>query len=57
VSAPTKPQVAGAADVLREVLAKVESGELEAPGRRGAAVVNRLRGALLGLDVASGRDP
>jgi hypothetical protein len=54
---PQKSQVAGAADVLRQVLAKVDAGELEAPGRRGAAVVKRLRGALLGLDVASGRDP
>jgi hypothetical protein len=54
---PKKSQVAGAADVLREVLAKVDAGELEAPGRRGAAIVRRLHGVLLGLDVAAGRDP
>jgi hypothetical protein len=56
-TAPKKSQVADAADVLREVLAKVDAGELEAPGRRDAAIVRRLRGALLGLDVAAGRDP
>jgi hypothetical protein len=35
----------------------VERGELDAPGRRGKAVVARLEGALLGLDVATGREP
>jgi hypothetical protein len=56
-TAPKKSQVADAADVLRALLAKVDAGGLEAPGRRGAAIVRRLRGALLGLDVAAGRDP
>lgn len=55
MSAPTKAQVAGAADVLRALLAKVEAGEIDAPGPRGAAVVRRLEGALLGLDEATGR--
>lgn len=55
MSPPTKAQVAGAADVLRAVLTKVEHREVEAPGARGAAVVRRLEGALLGLDEATGK--
>jgi hypothetical protein len=55
MSAPTKSDVNGAADVLRALLAKVHDGELEAPGRRGAAVLARLESALLGLDVSTGR--
>ncbi len=50
----TKSQVAGAADVRRGLLTKVESGELEAHGRRGAAIVGRLESAILGLEVAAG---
>jgi hypothetical protein len=44
------------ADVLRRLLEMVERGELDAPGRRGKAVVARLEGVLLGLAVASGRE-
>jgi hypothetical protein len=45
-----------AGDVLRRLLEMVERGELDAPGRRGKAVVARLEGALLALDVATGRE-
>jgi hypothetical protein len=55
MTAPRKADVAQAAAVLREVLARVDSGELEAPGARGSAVVRRLQGALLGLETASDR--
>jgi hypothetical protein len=55
MSAPTRSDTAAAADVLRALLAKVDDGELVAPGRRGAAVVARLESALLGLDVSTGR--
>jgi hypothetical protein len=44
------------ADTLRRLLDMVERGELEAPGRRGKAVVARLEGVLLGLDAATGRE-
>jgi hypothetical protein len=44
------------ADVLRRLLEMVERGELDAPGRRGKAVVARLEGVLLGLDAATGRE-
>ena len=50
----SKADVAQAADVLRALLDRVQSGALEAPGVRGAAVRRRLEGALLGLDAASG---
>lgn len=50
---PSKADVAQAAEVLRTVLDKVQSGELEATGARGAAVRRRLEGALLGLDAAT----
>jgi hypothetical protein len=43
------------ADVLRRLLEMVERGDLDAPGRRGKAVVARLEGVLLGLDAATGR--
>lgn len=55
MSAPTRAEVAGATDLLRTVLAKMDAGELEAPGARGAAVVRRLEGALLGLGAAAGQ--
>ena len=51
---PSKADVAQAAQVLRALLDKVQSGELEAPGARGAAVRRRLEGALLGLDATAG---
>ena len=50
---PSKADVAQAAEVLRALLAEVQSCELEAPGARGAAVRRRLEGALLGLDAAT----
>jgi hypothetical protein len=52
VSDPKRTEVQAAAGVLRELLAKVDAGELKAPGRRGAAVAARLEGALLGLEQA-----
>ncbi len=54
MTAPKRADVEGAADVLRQLLAKVDSGELEAKARRGAAVVARLESALLGLECAAG---
>ncbi len=39
------------AAILRALLDKVASGELPAGGRRGAAIVKRLEGVLLGLEV------
>lgn len=57
MTAPTKAQVAEAAAMLREVLAKVDAGELDAPGRRGNAVIARIEGVLLGLDAATGARP
>ncbi|MCU1590959.1 MAG: hypothetical protein JWP11_2215 [Frankiales bacterium] len=60
MTTPKRTEVQAAAAVLREVLAKVDAGELEAPGRRGSAVVARIESAALGLDVAAGaagRDP
>jgi hypothetical protein len=42
--------------MLRRLLDMVERGELDAPGRRGKAVVARLEGVLLGLDAATGRE-
>ena len=52
--APSKADAAQAAEVLRALLVKVQSGELEAPGARGAAIRRRLEGALLGLDATAG---
>lgn len=61
MTVPKRAESQAAAALLREVLAKVDAGELEAPGRRGQAVVKRLEGAALGLEVAAGgpsmRDP
>jgi hypothetical protein len=60
MTAPKRAETQAAAALLREVLAKVDAGELEAPGRRGRAVVARIESAALGLEVASGvggRDP
>lgn len=53
MTAPSKADAAAAAGILRELLAKVDSGELEAPGRRGAEVRRRVEGAILGLDIAT----
>ncbi len=47
-----KNDVQEAAEVLRRVLVQVQSGQLEAPGRRGTALVNRLRGAVHALEAA-----
>jgi hypothetical protein len=44
-------QNAEVAPLLRALLAKVASGELPAGGRRGAAIVKRLEGVVLGLEV------
>jgi hypothetical protein len=55
-TAAPRPVVQEAADVLRRLLEMVDRGELDAPGRRGKAVVARLEGVLLGLDAATGRD-
>lgn len=54
MSAPKKADVDGAASILRRLLVKVDSGELEADGRRGKAVLARIEGVLLGLDAATG---
>jgi hypothetical protein len=54
VTAPKRADIEQAADVLRQLLAKVDSGELEALGRRGAAVVARIESAVLGLETAVG---
>jgi hypothetical protein len=48
----TGAEVEQAASILRELLSRVESGDLEAPGRRGKAIIARLEGALLGLTTA-----
>ena len=50
---PSKADVAQAAELLRALLDKVQSGELEAPGARGAAIRRRLEGALLGLNATT----
>ncbi len=42
-----------AADILRQLLAQIDRGELEAPGRRGAAIVARIESAVLGLETAT----
>jgi 2-keto-3-deoxy-galactonokinase len=55
-AAATSATAQQTADVLRRLLEMVERGELDASGRRGKAVVARLEGVLLGLDVASGRE-
>lgn len=58
MTAPKRAEVQAAAGLLRDVLAKVDAGELDAPGRRGRAVVARIESAALALDVAAGvRDP
>lgn len=54
VTTPKHVEVLAAAEVLRTLLAKAASGEVEASSRRDRAAVARLEGALLGLDVASG---
>lgn len=54
MTVPKRVEALAAAEVLRLLLAKVSSGEVEASSRRDRAVVARLEGALLGLDVASG---
>jgi hypothetical protein len=54
VTAPKRAELEAAAGMLRQVLAKVDEGELEAPARRDKAVVARLEGVLLGLDAAVG---
>jgi hypothetical protein len=56
-AATTSDPAKQTADVLRRLLEMVERGELDAPGRRGKAVVARLEGVLLGLGVATGREP
>lgn len=53
MTAPTKGDVAAAADVIRALLATVDAADFVDP--REATVVHRLEGALLGLDVATGR--
>lgn len=54
MTSPKRAELEAAADILRRVLAKVDDGELGAPARRDKAVVARLEGVLLGLDVAAG---
>jgi hypothetical protein len=54
--AATSATVQHSADTLRRLLDMVERGDLDAPGRRGKAVVARLEGVLLGLDAATGRE-
>jgi hypothetical protein len=54
--AATSAPVQQSADTLRRLLDMVEHGELDAPGRRGKAIVARLEGVLLGLDAATGRE-
>ncbi len=49
----SKNDVQEAAEVLRRVLTQVKSGQLSAEGRRGAPVVNRLRGAVHALDAVA----
>lgn len=53
MSAPKKSDVEAAAALLRQVLAKLEQGELEAAGRRGKAIVARIESAPLALYVAA----
>lgn len=60
MSVPKQADVLAAAAVLRELLAKVEAGELSASTRRNRAVLARIDGAALGLEIAAGaaaRDP
>lgn len=60
MSVPKQADVLAAAALLRDVLAKVEAGEVSASTRRDKAVLARIDGAALGLEVAAGaagRDP
>lgn len=53
MSAPKQAEAQAAAAVLRELLAKVDAGELSASTRRDRAVLARIHGAALGLEVAT----
>lgn len=52
----TRAQREQAADLLREVLAAVDRGDLTADGPAAVGVVRRLEGALLALQAMDERD-
>jgi transcription elongation GreA/GreB family factor len=52
-----RSDLAEAARLLREVLALVEAGELEATSPAARALVRRLEGAVVGLSLISGDGP